>query len=89
MKNPITGIAVSQLLDASRSGIRVTAPCPLPVETQVEFQFDNRTISGSVRYCVRAGPAQFHIGIGNVTGKGIEVPDGLYVKLDRLTTVLR
>src|SRR6266849_2193254 len=82
IKSPITGIAVSQLLDASRSGIRVSAPYPLPVEAPVEFLFDNRTISGSVRYCVSARAGQFHVGIGGISAQGIEVPDAVYAKLD-------
>lgn len=89
IKSPMTGIAVSQLLDSSRSGIRVSAPYPLPVEAPVEFLFDNRTISGSVRNCVRARAGQFHVGIGGVTAQGMEVPDAVYAALDRLTSVLR
>jgi len=83
IKSPITGIAVSQLLDASRSGIRISAPYPLPVEASVEFMFDNRTISGSVRNCIRARSGQLHVGIGGITTQGIGVPDAVYAELGR------
>jgi len=89
IKSPTTGIAVSQLLDTSQSGIRVTAPCPLPIDAQVEVRFNDKTISGSVRNCVRAQTAQFHVGIGNVSVGATEVPDRVYAELDRMTSVLR
>jgi len=89
IKSPVTGIAVSQLLNTSPSGLRVTAPCPLPIDAQVEVRFNDKTISGSVRNCVRAQTAQFHVGIGNVSAGATEVPDRVYAELDRITSVLR
>jgi len=89
IKCPATGIAVSHLLDASSSGIRVTAPYPLPAEAEVEVQFGTRAISGLVRNCVRAKAGQFHIGIGNLKATGLEVPSAIYAELDPLTTALR
>ena len=89
IKSPVTGIAVSQLLDTSRSGLRVTAPCPLPVDAKVEVRFNDKTISGSVRNCVRARTAQFHLGIGDLSSGATDVPDHVYAELDRMTSVLR
>ena len=88
IKSPLTGIAVSQLLDTSRSGLRVTAPCPMPLDARVQVVFDGTTMSGSVRNCVRARAAQFHVGIGDLSAIGAEVPERLYADLDRLTSVL-
>ena len=74
-------MSVAQVLDTSSTGLRVTAPCPLPVDTQVQILLDGSQISGSVRNCVLAGSTQFHVGIGNTTSTATEVLDdqGLHV----------
>jgi hypothetical protein len=68
-------MSVAQVLDTSSTGLRVTAPCPLPVDTQVQVLLDGTKISGSVRNCVLAGSTQFHVGIGNTTFAAAEVLD--------------
>ena len=68
-------MSVAQVLDTSSTGLRVTAPCPLPVDTQVQILLDGAQISGSVRNCVLAGSTQFHVGIGNTTSAAVEVLD--------------
>src|SRR4030088_1156913 len=75
IKSTIAGMSVAQVLDASATGLRVTAPCPLPLDTQVQILVDNTQISGSVRNCVLAGPTQFQLGIGNTTSASTEVVD--------------
>lgn len=65
IKTRVAGMAVAELLDVSRSGLRVTAPCPLPVDTSIDVLLENTTISGSVRNCVRGDSNEFHVGIGN------------------------
>jgi hypothetical protein len=91
LKSTISGMAVSQVLDTSPSGLRVTAPYPFPVGAQIEVLFENEKISGSVRNCVRALPTQFHIGIGEAkSGTADSFDDvGKDAELDRLTDVLR
>jgi hypothetical protein len=81
IKSSIAGMSVAQVLDTSSNGLRVTAPCPLPVDTQVQILLDGAQISGSVRNCVLAGSTQFHVGIGNTTSAATEVLDdqGLHV----------
>jgi len=66
-------MSVAHVLDTSSKGLRITAPCPLPVDTQVQILVDDTQISGSVRNCVLAGSTQFHVGIGNVTAKPADV----------------
>jgi hypothetical protein len=74
-------MSVAQVLDTSSNGLRVTAPCPLPVDTQVQILLDGAQISGSVRNCVLAGSTQFHVGIGNTTSAAVEALDdqGIHV----------
>jgi len=84
-------MAVSQVLDTSPSGLRVTAPYPFPIGARIEVLFENEKISGSVRNCVRALPTQFHIGIGEAkAANGDSIGSlGKDAELDRLTDVLR
>jgi len=72
LKSSVVGMSVAQVLDSSSNGLRVTAPCPLPVDTQVQILLDDTQISGSVRNCVLANRTQFHVGIGNVTSASID-----------------
>ena len=71
IKTRVAGMAVAELLDVSRSGLRVTAPCPLPVDTQIEVLLEDTRISGTVRNCVHADLNQFHVGIGNARSTSI------------------
>ena len=91
IKSRTAGIAVAQVLDTSASGLRVTAPCPFPVDAQIEVLFQEAKICGSVRNCVRVTPTEFHVGIANAKSGSTDVPDwsGIYAQLDRLTDVLR
>jgi hypothetical protein len=41
IKSGFAGIAVAEVVDTSSSGLRVTAPCPLPVEAQIEVLFQD------------------------------------------------
>src|ERR1700694_1569066 len=75
IKSNVAGMSVAQVLDTSSTGLRVTAPCPLPVDTQVQILLDGAQISGSVRNCVLAGSTQFHVGIGNTTSASRDVLD--------------
>jgi len=61
----VAGMAVAELLDVSRSGLRVTAPGPSPIDAQIDVLFEDVTISGTVRNCVRSDSNQFRVGIGN------------------------
>jgi len=91
IKSRFGGIAVAQVLDTSPSGLRVTAPCPLPVDAEIEVFIEDAKISGSVRNCVRVRPTEFHVGIANAKSGSTDVPDwsGIYAQLDHLTDVLR
>jgi hypothetical protein len=91
IKSSFAGIAVAEVVDMSRSGLRVTAPCPFPVDAQIEVLFQDTKFCGSVRNCVRVRPTEFHVGIGNAKSGSTVVPDwsGIYSQLDRLTDVLR
>ena len=69
-------MAVTELLDVSRSGLRVTAPCPLPVDAPIDVLLENITISGTVRNCVCSDSNQFYVGIGNA--KSTSTPTRIY-----------
>jgi PilZ domain len=91
IKSTISGLAVTQVLNISPSGLRVTAPYPFPVGAEIEVLFQSGKITGSVRNCVRARPTLFHVGIGEARSAPTDSPDRLarYADLDRLTDVLR
>lgn len=91
IKSSAAGIVVAQVLEKSPSGLRVTAPCPLPVDTEVQILVGNMKVSGSVRHCLRARTTLFHLGIGNIKSS-INDPSELsesYSEIDRLPDVLR
>jgi len=73
-------MSVAHVLDTSSTGLRVTAPCPLPVDTQVQILLEDTQISGRVRNCVLAGPTQFHVGIGNTTSASPDAFDRLGIR---------
>jgi hypothetical protein len=91
IKSSFAGIAVAQVVDTSSSGLRVTAPCPFPVDAEIEVLFQDAKICGSVRNCVRVSSTEFHVGIANAKSGSTDVPDwsGIYAQLDHLTDVLR
>jgi hypothetical protein len=91
IKSSFAGIAVAQVVDTSPSGLRVTAPCPFPVDAEIEVLFQDAKICGSVRNCVRVSSTEFHVGIANAKSGSTDVPDysGIYAQLDHLTDVLR
>src|ERR1700686_4970805 len=85
IKSNIAGMSVAQVLDTSSTGLRVTAPCPLPVNTQVQILLEDAQIFGSVRNCVLAGPTQFHVGIGNTTSASTDVFERLGIHANSAT----
>lgn len=91
LKSSTAGIAVAQVVDTSVSGLRVTAPCPLPVDSEVQILVGNKKVSGSVRHCVRARTTLFHLGIGNIKSSSNDSPELSedYSETDRLPDVLR
>ena len=81
-------MAVAEVVETSPSGLRVTAPYPVPVGAEIELVRDEERMSGVVRNCVRVRPTQFHIGIGNLKRACTE-PFELWPEPDRLTDILR
>jgi hypothetical protein len=71
IKTRVAGMAVAELLDVSRSGLRVTAPCPLPIDAPIDVLLEDTRISGTVRNCVQTDANQFQVGIGNAKSTSI------------------
>jgi len=64
-------MALGELIDVSRSGLRVTSPRQLPLNTKVEVLLENTRFLGDVRNCVRRASNQFDVGIGNAQPNSI------------------
>lgn len=63
LKSKVAGMAVVRVLDVSTTGMRVSVPFRLPLNTEVEIRIDDHTISGLVRNCVCKAATEFHIGV--------------------------
>jgi len=61
--------AAALLLEASESGLCLSLPFGLPLNSQINIQLDDVTISGFIRNCVCIRAMEFHV--------GIHVPPGL------------
>jgi hypothetical protein len=56
-------VYVVTVLDVSRSGLRISCPISLPLETRVNLKCHGAEISGEVRYARNVGYYGFHLGI--------------------------
>ena len=91
IKSAITGVSVAEVTEISPTGVRVRAPYPFPIGTEVEIVREDQPMLGSVRSCTRGRANQFHVGIGNLKQACDESPQksDLWAQFDRLTDVLR
>jgi hypothetical protein len=68
------GVYVVTVLDVSKSGMRVSCPISLPLETPVTVRCHGAEISGNVRYARNIGFYGFHLGIkANVVSRGGQI----------------
>jgi len=91
IKSAFAGVAVAEVTEISPSGVRVRAPYPFPIGTEVEIVREDQPMSGSVRSCMRVRANQFNVGIGDLKlacSESSQKPE-LWAQLDRLTDVLR
>jgi len=91
IKSAIAGVAVAEVTEISPSGVRVRAPYPFPIGTELEIVRQDQPMLGSVRSCQRVRANQFHLGIGNLkaaSGESLEQSE-LWARFERLTDVLR
>jgi signal transduction histidine kinase len=63
LKSQDAGIAVIRVLDVSSSGLRVSAPFRLELQTEVEIRIEDISVVGIVRNCTCIRAEEFHIGI--------------------------
>ncbi len=63
LKNESEGLVAVRVLDLSVSGLRVSLPCRLPLDAEVQVEFEDAVLSGVVRYCQCIGAAAFQLGI--------------------------
>lgn len=57
------GLAAGLVLEASLSGLCLSLPFALPVNSEVEIRVDGQTISGLIRNCTCIRAMEFHVGI--------------------------
>ncbi len=57
------GAAGVRVLDVSATGMRVSVPFRLELNTEVEIQVNGNSISGVVRNCVCKAGTEFHVGV--------------------------
>jgi hypothetical protein len=91
IKSALAGVSLAEVTDFSPSGIRVTAPYPFPVGTEIEIVREEQPMLGCVRSCLRTRPNQFRLGIGNLKpagSKSLERSE-VWSQLDRLTDIKR
>lgn len=63
--DPVTSVGPPhdvQVIEISRSGLKIHTPRYLILKTLVQIRFNGRSILGEVRYCVRLEPG-YHAGI--------------------------
>lgn len=63
LKSKVAGMAVVRILDVSASGVRVSIPFRLPLNSEVEIRIEDENVPGIVRNCVCKAATEFHIGI--------------------------
>ncbi len=63
LKSKNAGVAAVRVLDMSATGLQVSLPFRLALNTEVEICVEDDTISGLVRTCVRHAATEFHVGI--------------------------
>jgi len=57
------GIAAGLVLEASTSGLCLSLPFRLPVNSELKIKLEDSTVSGFIRNCVCIRAMEFHVGI--------------------------
>jgi hypothetical protein len=63
LRSAHAGIGISTILDVSVSGLRVSVPFCLELQSEVEIRIDGMSTFGIVRNCRRIEAHEFHVGI--------------------------
>lgn len=87
LKTEVGGIAAVRIIDISAIGLRITAPGPIPVNTEVDIQFDGLKRPGFVKNCRCIRATEFHVGIITAPPAGSE--EKLPMRLDDLRLLRR
>jgi hypothetical protein len=51
------------IVEASKSGLRIVLGVPMETGTLLEVKWDGAIVRGEARYCRRAGPDRYSIGV--------------------------
>lgn len=57
------GLAAGLVLEASLSGLSVSLPFALPLNSEVEIRVEGQAVAGLVRNCTCIRAMEFHVGI--------------------------
>jgi hypothetical protein len=63
VRSETAGIAAGLVLEASASGLCLSLPFRLPVNSEIKIQLEDNTVSGFIRNCVCIRAMEFHVGI--------------------------
>jgi hypothetical protein len=63
LRSEQAGIGIIRILDVSTSGLRVSVPFRLNLQSEVEIRIEGMSIIGVVRNCTCIRPNEFHVGI--------------------------
>ena len=85
LKSQIGGIAAVRALDISVGGLRITAPGPLPLNTQVEINLGGTRVCAVVRHCKCIRATEFQLGLSAVASADGQTP----ARLDHLPAYRR
>src|ERR1700684_4330927 len=86
LRSEPAGIGIIRVLDVSTSGLRVSAPFRLDLQSEVEIRVEGTSVVGVVGNCGCIGPNEFHVGIEipNVASTGQQFSDHLRLLRARL-----
>ena len=63
VKSKTEGIAAAFILEASRTGLSLSLPFRLPVNSEIEIRLEDQMLSGQIRNCTCIRAMEFHAGI--------------------------
>jgi len=63
VKSKTEGIAAAFILEASRTGLSLSLPFRLPVNSEIEIRLEDQMLSGHIRNCTCIRAMEFHAGI--------------------------
>ena len=86
LRSEPSGIGIIRVLDVSASGLRVSTPFLLDLQSEVEIRVEGTSVVGVVGNCGCIGPNEFHVSIEipNAASAGQQFSDHLRLLRARL-----